>query len=163
MLDELIFGAVRALLTTLVILQKAVLGFISSSFMRLRDHRCISAHPAAAAPSSFCYLVSSSSRRLESGTSGLFNKLPNTCLSLMCLEKCQRNPPQHCIKVTAVTMLLVPLAIAPALIQYTNAKLLCLNRYLNGNVLGKTAVGICSLECSLQWEMGRSVLWRVGG
>lgn len=46
---------------------------------------------------------------------------------------------------------------AQALIQYTNAKLLCLNRYLNGNVLGKTAVGICSPECLLQWEMGRSV------
>lgn len=60
-------------------------------------------------------------------------------------------------------MLLVPLAIAPALIQYTNAKLLRLNRYLNGNVLGKTAVGICSLECSLQWEMGRSVLGSVWG
>lgn len=42
-------------------------------------------------------------------------------------------------------------------VQYTNAKLLCLNRYLNGNVLGKTAVGICSLECLLQWEMGRTV------
>lgn len=81
----------------------------------------------------------------------------------MCLEKCQTNPPQHCIKLTPATMLLVPLAIAPALIQYTNAKLLRLNRYLNGNVFGKTAVGICSLECSLQWEMGRSVLWSVWG
>jgi len=47
----------------------------------------------------------------------------------------------------------MPLAPARALIQYTDAKLLCLNRYLNGNAWGKTAVGICSLECSLQWEM----------
>lgn len=63
---------------------------------------------------------------------------------------------------TSNIMLLMPLAMVQALIQYTNAKLLCLNGYLNGNTLGKTAVGICGLECSLQWEMGRSVLgWGV--